>query len=401
MIIRSEPTVRVALVKPALAPYRITLLNRLSRIPGVCLDVLVCYDRTDFLGHAIDLDGALFEYRALDTWSFGLPFQKRLVPFPVSPGLVFELGRKDYDVVIAFGWTMPNTLLALLHSKWLRRPVLLWETSTPHPPSRLKQWLMPFIRLYFRAFDGAFAASSLCKDYLVSMGARADRIGVLPQVIDNAYFMREAERARERRDEIRAGLGISTRHVILYTGRFVEGKGLGELIDAFAKIALTRDDVTLLYVGAGHLKGELVQQTEALGMEGRVIFHPAVHPDELPPIYASADVFVLNSRHDTFGVVVAEAMACGLPIIATPDVGAVKDLVHDKVNGLVVPYGNETELQVALLTLLDNDELREEMGQHSRRIISRWNLDLAANNFCTLIEGVMSRELCAQSEPHF
>lgn len=284
---------------------------------------------------------------------------------------------------------MPNTWLALLHCKLHRRPILLWETSTPHPPGWFKQLLMPIIRSFFRTFDGAFAASSACKGYLISMGARPDKVMILPQAIDSTHFGREVDRARERRDETKKLLGIRTSYVIIYCGRFVPGKGLIQLLEAFARIAEILPDVSLMYVGDGPLRQELVDLAKTYGLAERVIVHPYVPAAELPMFYALADVFVLYSWYDTFGVVVAEAMASGLPIVTTPNVGAVQDLVFDGVNGLIVDYDDEVQLIQALKTLLTDHSQREKMGRQSRQIISGWSLDTSARNFATLVMDYM------------
>lgn len=370
----------------SLAPYRVTLLNRLSEIPNIRIQVLLAQSQARFLDHKVGLENAHFACRVFRSVDLLLPSKRATVAnYPFSPGLWSHLSRNSYDLVVAFGWTTPNTLLALLHSKLYHTPCVLWETSTPHEPGPVKRVLMPAIRRFFGAFSGAFAASSACKEYLISMGARARGVVVLPQTIDNAYFARESDLARDRRAELKQKLGISTKQVILYCGRFVEGKGLIELLNVFARIAARNPDVSLLYVGEGPLLTKLEERIQALGLE-RVVLHDYVPSEELPAYYALADVFVLFSEYDTFGVVIAEAMACGLPILATPNVGAVSDLVEDGVNGLVVAYPDEDELVQALNRVLDDDPLRANMMSQSRRIISGWTLDLAAQNFCDLVK---------------
>ncbi len=378
--------ITVAIIASSIAHYRIPLLNRLAQIPNLKIRALVSEESETARDWAVSLQDAAFEWQA---------FPKLLIPVHTrraqdtqlffSPHLWQHLAQNRYDIVIALGWTMPNTAMALLIRRLQRLPIWLWDTSIAHPPSRLKRALMPLIRRYFGAFDGTCAASTAAKAYLVSMGARSERAIVLPQTIDNAFFETQAARAREQRAELKRALGISTSQVILYCGRFVPGKGLLELVDVFARIAVRNENVSLLYVGDGPLRSELVARSHTHPASERILFHPHVPNVELPKMYAVSDVFVLYSEYDTFGVVIAEAMACSLPIVTTPNVGAVQDLVQEGVNGLLVSYGDSDGLEHALETLLQNDERRNEMGAASHRIISTWDLDLAAQHFNQLV----------------
>src|SRR5207253_5314890 len=108
------------------------------------------------------------------------------------------------------------------------------------------------------------------------------------------------------------------------------------LLDAFRDLATARADVSLLLVGEGALRAELHARRDAYHLQDRVFIRPFVLQAILPKYYALADVFVLPSVYDTFGVVVAEAMACGLPIVTTPTVGATSSIVVDNENGLLV-----------------------------------------------------------------
>lgn len=378
----NPPPRSVAIVANALAPYRIPLLNRLAQLPGVRLRALLGEESERFREWHVTLADAEFEWQIFP--GLVVPLRTRLADqtgLYFSPHLWKHLARERYDLVIVLGWTMPNTMLALLIRSLRRLPIVLWDTSIPHAPSRLKRLLAPAIRRYFAAFDGYLAASSLSSEYMLSCGARPDRVVLLPQAIDNEFFRARARVHRADRETFKAQLGLAGRRVILYVGQFTERKGLRPLLEAFRVLSERDSCAALLLVGNGPLQQELLHLRALYHLDESVILHEFVQKDELPQYYAASDVFVLPSYYDTYGVVVNEAMASGLPIVTTHGVGSAKDLVQEGTNGFIVPAGSAPPLARALETILENEPLRVKMGSRSQEIISTWTTELAAQNF--------------------
>lgn len=378
----NPPATTVALVINALAPYRIPLLNRLARLPAVRIRALLGEESERFREWHVSLAGSDFEWQVFP--SLVVPMRTKLADQTglfFSPRLWKHLLQLRYDLVIAFGWTMPNSIMALLIRRAQRLPIVLWETSIPHPPGTLKKLMMPGVRRYFRSYDGYLAASSLCAEYMVWSGAARERVVLLPQAIDNEFFRTRAASAHPERQELKRALGLADRNVILFVGQFTERKGVFPLLDAFQKVAAQDARAGLLLVGNGPLKDELSARRDALGLTDRVVISDFVHKPELPRYYAAADLFVLPSYYDTYGVVVNEAMACGLPVVTTDRVGAAHDLVQQDVNGMIVPVGDADALAQALERILQDEPLRRAMGQRSLQIIGGWTVELAAQNF--------------------
>lgn len=159
---------RVAIVANALAPYRIPLLNRLARLPNVRIRALLGEESERFREWKVTLTGSEFEWEIM---SGGVvPLRTKLADQTglfFSPRLWKHLAQVRYDLVVAFGWTMPNSIMTALIRYTQRLPVVLWDTSIPHPPGRLKKMMMPGVRRYFRIFDGYLASSTLCAEYMV------------------------------------------------------------------------------------------------------------------------------------------------------------------------------------------------------------------------------------------
>lgn len=376
------PPTTVALVANALAPYRIPLLNRLARLPAVRIRALLGEESERFREWRVSLDGSDFEWELFPT--FVVPVRTKLADqtgLYFSPRLWKHLLQIRYDLVVAFGWTMPNSVMALSIRRAQRLPIVLWETSIPHPPGIWKKLMMPGVRRYFRSFDGCLASGSLCAEYMVSNGAAREHVVLLPQAIDNEFFRARAESAHSGREDLKRALGLADRNVILYVGQFTERKGVFPLLDAFQRVAAKDARAGLLLVGNGPLKNALIARRDALGLTDRIVITDFVQKPELPRYYAAADLFVLPSYYDTYGVVVNEAMACGLPVVTTDRVGAAHDLVQQGVNGMIVPAGDADALAQALERILQDESLRRAMGKCSLQIIGGWTVELAAQNF--------------------
>ncbi|MCB1009079.1 MAG: glycosyltransferase, partial [Acidobacteria bacterium] len=183
---------------------------------------------------------------------------------------------------------------------------------------RFGEFARSYMRWFYGAMDRVFVSSRAYLDELVELGLERERLRLLPRGVDSVRFA--PERRRTGFFE-RWGLGAGT--TLLYVGRLTREKNLEVLLDAFAAVAERRPGVHLAIVGDGPARGAL----EARAVGG-VAFTGYLEGDELAAAYASADLFVFPSRTDTFGNVVLEAMASGLPVLATPVDGAV-DLVVD------------------------------------------------------------------------
>lgn len=372
----------VALVANALAPYRIPLLNRLAHLPEVRIRALLGEESERFRKWHVTLAGSDFDWQVFP--SLVVPVRTKLADQTglfFSPRLWKHLLRVRYDLVIAFGWTMPNSVMALLIRRAQRLPVVLWDTSIPHPAGAVKKLMMPGVRRYFRGYDGYLASSSLCAEYMVSNGAARERVVLLPQAIDNEFFRTRAASAHDGRETLKRELGLADRNVILYVGQFTERKGVLPLLDAFRTLAAKDARAGLLLVGNGPLQDELIARRDAFGLADRVVISEFVQKPELPRYYAAADLFVLPSYYDTYGVVVNEAMACGLPVVTTDRVGAAHDLVQEGANGMIVPVGDAAALAAALERILTDEPLRKGMGKRSQQIIGGWTVEVAAQNF--------------------
>jgi glycosyltransferase involved in cell wall biosynthesis len=220
---------------------------------------------------------------------------------------------------------------------------------------RLKSGLLP------RA-DGILTAGRDGAAFAMRYGVSPERVFTVPHVIDFDRYAKGCARARASREMVRAQLGLHG-VTFAYVGRLWSGKGLDQLLDAFA--GLERDGthaVSLLLVGDGTDEVRLRRRCAEEGVED-VVFAGFHDGDALPPLYAAADAFVFPTLGDPFGMVVLEAMACGLPVISTSAAGEIRERIDDGVNGFVVAPADAEALRARMQLLAGDESLRSRMGE--------------------------------------
>jgi glycosyltransferase involved in cell wall biosynthesis len=163
----------------------------------------------------------------------------------------------------------------------------------------------------------------------------------------------------------RAALGLEGKRVALVVSRLVPIKNVQLAVDALAAAAADRSDIVLAVVGDGPLRGALDAQVAARGLTGRVVFAGRVPHEQTPAWYRTADVFVLPSEFDNSPNVALEAMASGVPVVAT-DVGGLRHYVRSGLNGDLVPAGDPAALGRAMVRYVDDQPLRTRVGRRNR-----------------------------------
>jgi glycosyltransferase involved in cell wall biosynthesis len=191
-----------------------------------------------------------------------------------------------------------------------------------------------------------------------------------------------------------AGAGSNGIFQILYLGYLGRAKGSYDLIDAMRRLISGNVEAICHLVGEELTRGEkdgLRKRIIAAKLEKSARLHPPVFGLQKLNFFRDADVLVCPSHHEGMPMVVLEAMACGLPIIAT-NVGGLPDLVQNGVNGLLVPPGQPDQLAAALHQLAFNDELRRSMQLSSYRLASeRYDMERRVSQLVDVYQAALSR----------
>ena len=215
-------------------------------------------------------------------------------------------------------------------------------------------------------------------------GAPGDRIQVIPCGVDMDVFKPMPSTAARRE------LGLGPEKVLLYVGRVQPLKGPELMLEAVSRLDST-ENLKVLMVG-GDVEGDaevarVRALAEELGIAHLVSFEGAAPHDRLVYYYNAADLCVVPSFYESFGLVAAEAMACGTPVVATA-VGGLPETVKDGVNGSLVPHRDPDVLAGKIRLLLDDAARRESLASRARDSVARLDWPLVAGRVAGLYESV-------------
>lgn len=273
-----------------------------------------------------------------------------------NPGLWKYVREGNFDVVFCFtGYIRASFWIAYFASKFSRSAFIFGTDATTLTPLDRRMWKRRVKRFFwpllYRLASQVIAPSFGTRDLLRSLGIPDERIALIPYVVDNDWW--QAKSARVDREAVRASWGASPETaVVLFCAKLQPWKRPLDLLQAFAKANVANS--LLLFAGDGPLKEELQAETTRLGLDDRVRFLGFVNQTQLPALYTSADVLVLPSEYDAFGVVVNEAILCGCPVIASNSVGAGRDLIAPVDPSFIYPCGNVDALNGLLRRVLSD-----------------------------------------------
>ena len=326
-----KPRSRIAVVTNAIPVYRRPIFEALQRFPHCELRIFMSLPP-----HLSDT-GALRNLPIQYSRGLNIPFKTRHVHLrtiqtewlhlPIL--LLWDLLRFRPDIIIC-GELGTKSLLAYLLARVRRVPLVLWtEATLAHSRgiSRFQRCLRTFLIPRASAF---LAWGEPAAHYLQLFNIRESKIYRCAQAVDNDFWMQESARCDRR--ATRAQLNFRGK-VFLAVGRLVPYKGFDHLLRAWAGVATdVRDRHMLVLVGAGPEETALRRLADDLGL-CHVVFAGAQSSRDLVKYYTAADVLVLPSLVDVWGLVVNEAMACGLPVLGSKYAGASQQLIQDETIG--------------------------------------------------------------------
>ena len=265
-----------------------------------------------------------------------------------------------------------------------------WAEVTFDSWVQRRRWKETTKSIVLKRADAVLTAGQDGSDYVKRYDVADERVFIVPHVIDFERYSQASAISASDRERIREELGLRGT-TFVYVGRLWRGKGLAYLIDAFSTLQRSAGaEVSLLVVGDGPDESWLRGRCREEGLTNVAFagFHQA---DTLPPLLAAADVFVFPTLGDPFGMVVPEAMACGLPVISSSAAGELRDRVVDGVNGFVVPPADSAALLASMQRLVDDERLRKSMAEAATRTVAGQSPDLWAEAFEEAVTTIMAR----------
>jgi len=359
----------------ARAPYRIKQLERISEIQEYA--ITVCYTDKNINGRAWNVD----EVNGIK--------EKQLSGILLSKKygyLNFGLIRsaKEAECIVLGGYEQPTYIVVSLICRLLKKPyVLLFDGIATDRISMKENKFKKFLkRLVINNSKAIWGNGKVSVEYF-SNNFKYDKTRIINQclTVDVDRIRTVTKNKDTIRRELRDDYNIPTdKKVIMYSGRVIEFKNLKIIIDA---ISLLEEDIIFFIAGGGLLENEIVDYSRQKGVR-TIITGFIKEQDELFKQYSIADIFILPSTYEVWGLVVNEAMASGLPVIVSEMCGCSMDLVQKGENGYVFNPCSVEDLIEKIKYILNSDT--EKMGQKSQQIISQWTFDKSRDNFIEVMK---------------
>lgn len=220
----------------------------------------------------------------------------------------------------------------------------------------LKKWIWKYMTWFHRPFEKVYVPSIRTREKVISQNLHS-HIEVWGRGVDHSYYS-----PSKITNKIREKFSIKEKNILLYVGRIAPEKDIEIVLETFHNLPdQLKKDTHLLIVG----DGPLLKQMTVI-QHDKITFTGFIEGEELAEVYASSDVFIFPSSTETFGNVVLEAMASGLPVVVAK-AGGVQDLVEHGQNGYLCEAKNTDEFIKNTLVLLENDELRLKLAENARQ----------------------------------
>jgi glycosyltransferase involved in cell wall biosynthesis len=277
--------------------------------------------------------------------------------------------------VISFvGYVRATFWVTYLAAKFSGARFLFGTDATTLAPRDGRAWKRSFKNVVwpklFGLADQVIVPSSGTLDLMQSLGLPPERITLTPYTVDNDWWIEQCKKVD--RSAVRASWGASPEDlVILFSAKLQSWKRPLDLLQAFARATIS--NALLVFAGEGPLREQLESEAKTLGVASRVRLLGFVNQGMLPSVYRSADVMVLPSEYEPFGVVVNEAMCCGCAVVVSDCVGAAKDLVAPTDGGLIYPCGDIEGLTSVLRRIATDRVLLESVRRTCLAHMHSWS----------------------------
>ncbi|MEO7687695.1 MAG: glycosyltransferase family 4 protein [Sphingomonas sp.] len=313
---------------------------------------------------------------------------------PSSPDVGKRLAAFAPDVVLLYGHAQVNVFRALFWCRTHKVPALtIGDSELVQQRGAMRRLAKQIsLPLLLRQYSGALAVGDRNAEFYRHFGVRADRIFRCPFTIDETAFRAAAANRAALRQEARQSFAIDDDAIVaLFVGKLSARKRPGDILDALGHLARREGSgrrIVALFAGNGELAAQLQARAETEQLDAR--FAGFVNVDQLPSLYAAADIVVHPSQADPHPLICSEAACMGLPMVISDRVGAVgsTDIARPDENTIVYPCGDAAALADALAMLATDDALRDRMGKRSQEIFEDQDVEASLGGLLKAIAAV-------------
>lgn len=291
---------------------------------------------------------------------------------------ILPILRKKWDHIIICGYSTPTDMLAIEYLRLRKRRFFIEADGGMIANDSLLKYRLK--RHFIGAASGWFSSGKTTTDYLTHYGAIRESCYEYPFTSLRRGDLENAMSDMSDKKAAKESLRIPERRMVLSVGQFIRRKGFDVLLNATAQ--MPKD--TGIYIVGGEATQEYIALRESLELTN-VHFVGFKTKEELAQYYRAADLFVLPTRSDVWGLVVNEAMSFGLPVITTDRCVAGLELIRDGENGFIVPVDDAQTLGQRMCEILENDAMRNAMAQAALEKIQTYTIENMAKEHVRIL----------------
>lgn len=281
---------------------------------------------------------------------------------------ILKIIKSGFDHIILGGYSTPTAMLAIEYMRL--KHIQFWMEADGGMIAKDSYFKYQIKRHFISAASGWFSSGKMTTEYLVHYGADKARVHLYPFTSLKAADILPSVPKLENKEELKKNLHLSEGLIAIAVGQFIRRKGFDVLLKSWAKCNKKYE----LYIIGAEPTAEYIELKKNLMLDN-VHFEGFKTKEELKQYYQAADLFVLPTREDIWGLVVNEAMANGLPVLTTDKCVAGLELIEDGINGYIVPVEDERMLAERITAMLENNSLRNTMTEKSLKKIRDYTVE--------------------------
>lgn len=357
------------------APYKVDLFNNLAKR----IDLTVLFERSN----ADNRNNAWLKNNCIGFEAIFLEGIKIGEEASLCLDIFRYIKKSEYDLFILNGYSSPTSIYLIFLLKILKIPFILsldggiLKKDTNFFKDKFKRFLINSAKFYF-------STSNETDKYLESFNIKSSDIFRVPFTsILSKDLLKKPFTASEKKI-LKKNLGLSSEFMILTIGQFIHRKGIDVLLRSIPSIEA---DITVCIIGGSATKEYKKIITE--NSINNINFYDFMSKEELSYFYKAADLFVLPTREDVWGLVINEAMSFGLPVISTNKcIGAIELLDTNK-TGFIIPSDDSAKLSSKINLMLNNDELRSNMSKNALNRIGNYTIEEMASSYFQIFKNIV------------
>jgi glycosyltransferase involved in cell wall biosynthesis len=376
---------KVMLITNIISPYRTPLFNIIFKKRNFNFKVVILAEKERNREWEIHKNKIKFDYQVLSGWHLFFFREKREIAIHINKGVFKMLFEQRPDVIITSGYDSLAYWQAFLYCKIFKKKYILWNETTLLSVGSIRGLRGLLKKIIIKGTDKYIVSGVKAKEYLKHLGAKCGDILTSIDTVDMEYFRKEVLEYQHNKDFFYKKEKYP-KIIILFVGQLIKRKGISQVLKALN--ILGDPDIGFIIVGNGPEERNLKAFCAEKKLQN-IFFEGFQQQEKLFEYYALADVFILPSFEEVWGLVVNEALASGLYVLSSKYAGASYDLIKEGWNGEVFNPDNVEEIVKLIIQakgkIKDIRKRREAISQHTCRDFS---IERSAEAFSRIIEEI-------------